>query len=84
MTAKEWKDKNKNLNGNIRDYANIIQLVILSNLENLNSEMIAQGIKQKNRLERLNIIAKKQYDILKENNSVKKLNNLDNNKTIKI
>lgn len=84
MTAKEWKDKNKNLNGNIRDYANIIQLVILSNLENLNSEMIAQGIKQKNRLERLNIIAKKQYDILKENNSVKKLNNLENNKTIKI
>ncbi len=84
MTAKEWKDKNKNLNGNIRDYANIIQLVILSNLENLNSEMIAQGIKQKNRLERLNIIARKQYDILKENNSVKKLNNLENNKTIKI
>ena len=38
----------------MRDYANILQLVILSNLENLNSEMIAQGIEQKTRLERLN------------------------------
>ena len=40
MTSKEWKDKNQNLEGNIRDYANILQLVILSNLENLNAEMI--------------------------------------------
>lgn len=40
MTAKEWKDKNIDLDGNMRDYANIIQLVILSNLENLNAEMI--------------------------------------------
>lgn len=41
MTAKEWKDKNPTLDGNMRDYANILQLVIFSNLENLNSEMIA-------------------------------------------
>ena len=64
MTAKEWKDKNPTLDGNMRDYANILQLVILSNLENLNSEMIAQGIEQKTRLERLNEIAKKQYNII--------------------
>lgn len=50
----------------MRDYANILQLVILSNLENLNSEMIAQGIEQKTRLERLNEIAKKQYNILQD------------------
>ena len=64
MTAKEWKDKNPTLDGNMRDYANILQLVILSNLENLNSEMIAQGIEQKTRLERLKEIAKKQYNII--------------------
>ena len=66
MTAKEWKDKNSTLDGNIRDYANILQLVILSNLENLNSEMIAEGIEQKIRLEKLNLIAKKQIKELKK------------------
>lgn len=61
----------------MRDYANIIQLVILSNLENLNSEMIAQGIEQKVRLERLNAIAKKQYSILQDSNGIKKIQMLD-------
>ena len=79
MTAKEWKDKNPTLDGNMRDYANILQLVILSNLENLNSEMIAQGIEQKTRLERLNEIAKKQYNILQDSKGIKKLEGLDNN-----
>ena len=73
MTAKEWKDKNPTLDGNIRDYANILQLVILSNLENLNSEMITQKIEQKVRLERLNNIAKKQYNILQDNKGIKKI-----------
>ena len=53
----------------MRDYANILQLVILSNLENLNSEMIAEGIEQKIRLEKLNSIAKNNiifYRIVKE------------------
>ena len=83
MTAKEWKDKNPTLDGNMRDYANILQLVILSNLENLNSEMIAQGIEQKTRLERLNEIAKKQYNILQDSKGIKKLEGLDNNYYIK-
>lgn len=52
MTAKEWKDKNPNLDGNMRDYANILQLVILINLENLNAEMINQGITQNKRKEK--------------------------------
>ncbi len=83
MTAKEWKDKNPTLDDNMRDYANILQLVILSNLENLNSEMIAQVIEQKTRLERLNEIAKKQYNILQDSKEIKKLEGLDNNYYIK-
>lgn len=77
MTAKEWKDKNPDLDGNMRDYANILQLVILSNLENLNAEMINQGIEQGNRLERLNQIAKKQFGILQDSTGIKKIENLD-------
>lgn len=80
MTAKEWKDKNPTLDGNMRDYANILQLIILSNLENLNSEMIVQGLEQKVRLERLNNIAKKQYNILQNNNGIKKIEMLDDNR----
>ena len=83
MTAKEWKDKNPTLDGNMRDYANILQLVILSNLENLNSEMIAEGIDQKIRLEKLNTIAKKQYNILQNSNSIKKIEMLDENNNFK-
>ena len=76
-TAKEWKDENPNLDGNMRDYANILQLVILINLENLNAEMINQGIEQGKRLERLNEVAKKQYEILQDSKGIKKIENLD-------
>ena len=78
MTAKEWKDNNPTLDGNMRDYANILQLVILSNLENLNAEMIEQGLEQSKRLERLNTTAKRQYLTLKGSNSIKKIEALDN------
>ena len=84
MTAKEWKDENPSLDGNMRDYANILQLVILSNLENLNSEMIAQGLEQKVRLERLNSIAKKQYSILQDSKGIKKFEMLDDNSNTKL
>lgn len=77
MTAKEWKDNNPELEGNMRNYANILQLVILSNLENLNAEMIEQGLEQNKRLERLNAIAEKQYLILQGSNGIKKLEALD-------
>lgn len=76
MTAKEWKIKNPDLNGNIRDYATIQQLIILINLENLNAEMINQGIDQSKRLERLNKIAKRQYSILQNNNSINNIKKL--------
>ena len=64
MTAKEWRDKNPQLKGNIRDYADIIHLIILSNLEVLNANMIENNINQKERLERLNIIAIKELGLL--------------------
>ena len=64
MTAAEWRKANPDLNGNIRDYANINQLICLSNMENLNSVFINDGIPQEERLERLNKIAIQQMNIL--------------------
>ena len=84
MTAKEWKDNNPTLDGNMRDYANILQLVILSNLENLNAEMIEQGLEPSKRLERLNAIAKKQYLILQGSNGIKKIETLENTHNTKL
>ena len=48
MTAKEWRDQNPDQKGNIRDYANVSQLVCLSNLENLNALFINEGLSQQN------------------------------------
>ena len=73
MTAKEWRDENPNLKGNIRDYADISQLVCLSNLENLNAVFINEGLKQSDRLEKLNSIAIEQMKIVSEAETVKKL-----------
>ncbi len=82
MTAKEWKDKNPNQEGNMRDYANILQLVILVNLENLNAEMIEQGIEQSKRLDRLNQIARKQFDILQDNAGINRIEKLNSKKLL--
>lgn len=76
MTAKEWKDKNPNVSCNMRDYANILQLVILSNLENVNAELINQEMERSKRLERLNEIAKKQFQTLQNSKSIEKIENL--------
>ena len=70
MTAKEWRDKNPQLKGNIRDYADIIHLIILSNLEVLNANMIENNINQKERLERLNIIAIKELGLLSNDSNL--------------
>ena len=61
------------LKGNIRDYADISQLVCLSNLENLNAVFINEGMSQSERLEKLNAIAIEQMKILSESESIKKL-----------
>ena len=75
MTAKEWRDKNPNLNGNIRDYATMNELICLSNLENLNSVFINEGLKQSERLEKLNKIAISQMQILNSTESLLLKNN---------
>ena len=69
-TAKEWKNNNPDLKGNIRDYASINELICLANLENLNSVFINDGIKQSIRLERLNNIAISQMKILNNNDTI--------------
>ena len=64
ITAKQWKDANPALKGNIRDYATINQLICLSNMENLNAVFINDGLPQSERLEKLNKIAIQQMKIL--------------------
>ena len=66
MTAKQWRDKNPDKKGNIRDYAEVSQLVCLSNLENLNAYLIEQGVSQQERLIKLNNAAIRQMKILAE------------------
>ena len=66
MTAKEWRELNPDLKGNIRDYANINQLICLSNLENLNAVFINKGKSQSERLLELNKIAIQQMCVLEE------------------
>ena len=80
MTAKEWRESNPNLaeDGNIRDYTDLLHLVILSNLENINAELIEMGISQSERLVRLNNMAKKQMELLRKNNSFKNLEYIEN------
>lgn len=73
LTAQEWKDKNKTKDGNMRDYANVTELVCLANLESLNAEFIRQGLTQKERLLKLNEIAITQMKSLSNNPTVKKL-----------
>ena len=65
-TAKEWRDENPELQGNMRDYANMNQLICLSNLENINAIMIEDQISQKERLLKLNRIAIQQMSILEK------------------
>ena len=66
MTAKEWRTKNSNLDGNIRDYATMNELICLANLENLNSVFINEGLKQSERLKKLNKIAISQMQVLND------------------
>ncbi|OFX51736.1 MAG: DNA-binding protein [Bacteroidetes bacterium GWB2_41_8] len=66
ITAKQWRDANPDLKGNIRDYANINELICLSNMENLNAVFINENMPQKERLIKLNQIAIQQIKILQE------------------
>ena len=75
MTAKEWRESNPELakNGNIRDYTDLLHLVILNNLENTNAELIEAKVPQSERLVRLNNSARRQMKVLKDNKNIKDL-----------
>src|SRR3989339_102329 len=72
-TAKEWRDTNPDKKGNIRDYADISQLVCLSNLENLNAHFVNDGLPQGERLTKLNKIAIQQMKLLTYDRGIKNL-----------
>ena len=73
MTAKQWRDSHPDMKGNIRDYANVSQLVCLSNLENLNAVFIGEGMSQAERLAKLNAIAISQMEILTQDHRLEQL-----------
>ena len=73
VTAKEWRSNNSDQKGNIRDYATLEQLVVLSNLESINALIIEQGLLQKDRLIQLNKVAITQMKSLVESKAIKKL-----------
>ena len=71
-TARQWREENPDLKGNIRDYASINELICLSNMENLNAVFIEQGMPQSDRLVKLNQIAIHQMSILESDNTDRK------------
>ena len=70
MTAKQWREANSDLKGNIRDYATINELICLSNMENINAVLINDGVPQGERLVKLNQIAIQQMQVLEGNGSI--------------
>jgi len=72
-TAKEWKEQNPGVKGNMRDEASIQQLIVLSNLESMNAELIKQEIPQKQRLVILNKMAIEQITSILGSSAIKQL-----------
>jgi len=75
ITEKEWRKNNPNLEGNIRDYSSVEQLVVLSNMESMNAELIKNNIPQEKRLQILNSMAISQLKSISNINNIKKLEN---------
>ena len=73
LTAKQWQEENPDFKGNMRDYADVYQLVCLANLESLNAHFISENMPQKLRIEKLNKVAIKQMNILLSNSNMNKL-----------
>ena len=73
MTAKQWRESNPDLKGNIRDYATVNELICLSNMENINAVLINDGTPQGERLVKLNQIAIQQMQVLEDNSGRKLL-----------
>ena len=73
QTAKQWRDANADLEGNMRDDASIEQLLVLANIEGMNAELIHMGLSQGDRLKRLNEIAIRQMQVLTSTSAIKQL-----------
>ncbi len=71
--ARQWRDANPGLEGNMRDYATVEQLLVLANLESMNAELIHMGLSQGERLKRLNEIAIRQMQVLTSASAIKRL-----------
>jgi hypothetical protein len=77
-TAKQWKQENPGVKGNMRDYATIEQLLVLSNMENINALLIEQGMSQHDRLEKLHATAVYQMKTITGSKSARELNYIHN------
>ena len=73
QTAKQWRDANPKLEGNMREYASVEQLLVLANIEGMNAEFIHMGLTQGDRLKRLNEIAIRQMQVLTGAMAIKQL-----------
>lgn len=71
LTAKQWREANPEAEGNIRDNTDILHLVVMNNLEILNAQMIENGISQAERLNKLNLTARKHMEMLADNKNIK-------------
>ena len=77
ITAKQWRESNPKLKGNVRDHASAEQLLVLANLENLNAHLIKEGLAQDERLEKLNEIAIYQMELLSDPRNTQSLKRLE-------
>lgn len=73
LTAKEWRARNPEKDGNMRDYASIEELIVMSNLEAVNAQFLSENIPQSERLKKLNEMARFQLKSLLNNVSLKKI-----------
>ena len=73
QTAKQWRETNPEMEGNMRDYATIEQLLVLANIEGMNAELLHMGLAQGDRLKRLNEIAIRQMQVLTSTSAIKRL-----------
>lgn len=77
MTAKEWRQAHPDAKGNIRDEANLQQLIVLANLESINAELIRHGVPQTERLLRLNASAKQMMQSLISDHRIEEIRQLN-------
>lgn len=87
QTAKQWREANPNLDGNMREFASIEQLLVLANIEAMNAEFIRKDFSQPERLKRLNDIAIVQLRVLTQHAEVRRMNTqqqgyIENQKTM--